>query len=32
MIEPIVGAEISRGEVKELEKLKVVVEAEPANS
>lgn len=27
LLEPIVGAEISRGEVKELEKLKAVVEA-----
>ena len=27
LLEPIVGAEISRGEVKELERLKAVVEA-----
>lgn len=27
LLEPVVGAEISRGEVKELEKLKAVVEA-----
>ena len=30
LIEPIVGAEISRGEVKELEKLKAVVERDEA--
>jgi hypothetical protein len=27
LLEPVIGAEISRGEVKELEKLKAVVEA-----